>query len=511
MNGLRVLTYGLLQGAVLLSSVTASAQTLQRAASSAASTIANASTQSNLSISVGGSMLLDCSSRVQRIAVGLGGFAEAIAISPTEILVNGKVSGQTSLIVWEQGGKREFYDVTVRAAAVDAMDRVETVRREFAKELPGQDVKVSAENGAVFLSGTVKDLNSSDRAVQIASLAGKVVNLLNVEIPAAQPQILLKVMFASLDRSKSTQLGINVFNNGLGNVIGSLSTGQFSPPAAGITGASVSSDLNLFTFFPGLNLGATIEALQSNGIVQVLSQPNVLTESGKQGSFLAGGEYPYPVVQGTGGSAGPTVTIQFKEYGIRLNFIPTLTQRGTIHLQVAPEVSSLDFTNAVTVSGFTVPAIDVRKVKTEIELNAGQSFAIGGLLDNRVTQTLQKVPYISNVPVLGKFFQSISKSKTNTELIVIVTPEIVTPIPQGKPLPAPDFPLPFLPSGRSLSTDSAGTATPVAGAVPARTTMPVEELERSLKATKSLVVEGSFTPGSGSAASGGGQSTAASQ
>ncbi len=157
----------------------------------------------------------------------------------------------------------------------------------------------------------------------------------------------------------------------------------------------------------------------------MLAEPNVLAANGKQASFLAGGEYPYPVVQGVSGGVGGAVTILFKEYGVRLNFIPTITPRGTIRLQVAPEVSSLDFTQAVEVSGFLIPSIDIRRVKTEVELSEGQSFAIGGLLDNRETKTFQKIPFIGDVPILGKLFQSISKTRNNTELMVIVTPEIV--------------------------------------------------------------------------------------
>src|SRR6185312_9209527 len=204
--------------------------------------------------------------------------------------------------------------------------------------------------------------------------------------------------------------------------------------------------LNLFIFRPDINLGATLQALETKGVVQVLAEPNVLTMNGKQGSLLAGGQYPYPVVQGISGGNSGAVTIQFKEFGVRLNFIPTITPRGTIRLQVAPEVSSLDFANGVSISGFTVPGLDIRKVDTEVELNQGESFALGGLLDNRETETMEKIPFIGDVPVLGKFFQSRSKTKNNTELIVIVTPEIVNPIPAGAPLPAIKYPQTFLPS-----------------------------------------------------------------
>jgi len=447
----------------------------------------------DLSVVAGRSVLLDCAQVVQRVAVGTAGIAEATVVSPTEILVNGKAAGETSLILWERGGSREFFNVTVRASQSSGNDRLESVRRELKSELPNQAVKVSAENGAVFLSGTVKDLTSSDRAVQIASVAGKVVNLLNVEVPDSQPQILLKVIFASVDRTKSKQLGVNLFSSGYGNVDASLGTGQFPAPIISPGGGiSLSNDLNLFSFFPGLNLGATVQALESKGLVEVLAEPNVLAENGKVGSFLAGGEYPYPIVQAS--TSGAAVTIMFKEYGVRLNFIPTITPRGTIRLQVAPEVSSLDFTNAVQIDGYQIPAISVRKVKTQVELSEGQSFAIGGLLDNRETQTFQKLPFISSVPILGKFFQSIQRTKTNTELIVIVTPEIVQPIPAGAPLPRLNYPEPFLPANSPVPMHTPDANHGSAKAAPA--TMPVEKLIESMKPEAPLASDNSTSGGS---------------
>jgi pilus assembly protein CpaC len=313
------------------------------------------------------------------------------------------------------------------------------------------------------------------------------------------------VVFASVDRSRSNQLGINIFSTGFGNTISGVTTGQFSPPALSMPGGSVaatlSNELNLFAFFPGLDLGATIQALETKGLVEVLAEPNVLAENGKQGSFLAGGEYPYPVVQGGAGGLGTSVTIQFKEYGIRLNFIPVITPRGTIHLQVAPEVSSLDFTNAVEVSGFQVPAIAVRKVKTEVELSEGQSFAIGGLLDNRETETFQKIPFIGSIPILGKFFQSISRTKTNTELIVIVTPEIVKPIPAGAALPKLNYPTPFIPPNSTIPMHTPDEKADGVAPVPAPTTMPVEQLIESMKPEKPLLIEGSMGTGTSSGSS----------
>ena len=233
----------------------------------------------------------------------------------------------------------------------------------------------------------------------------------------------------------------------------------------------------------------------------MLAEPNLLTANGKEASFLAGGQYPYPVVQGVSGSATAAVTIQFQEFGVRLRFIPTVTPRGTIHLQVAPEVSSLDYANGITISGFTVPALEVRKVKTDVELNEGQSFAIGGLLDNRVTQNLSKIPFLGDIPVLGKFFQSIDKTRTNTELIVIVTPEIVAPIPVGAPVPGLKYPEEFLPSNSNIPMTNPGASVTGAQPLPAApATMPVEELIQSMKAEKPLGEDkGGYSGGGGAA------------
>ena len=469
---------------------------------------ASSSTQdsaNDMVVVVGRSVLVDCKHQITRVAVGSSDIAEATAISPTEVMINGKLAGETSLIIWQVNGERQFFNVKIRPSNSVTNDRLDSVRRELKTELSGQTLRVSAENGLVFLRGTVKDLNSSARAVEIASTAGKVMNLLYVNVPPAEPQILLKVKFASLDRTIQRQLGINLFSLGATNSIGSVTTQQFSPPSISTgspaTGtspgtaasATLSSLLNLFIYRPDLNLGATIEALQTQGVLQILSEPNVLTANGKQGSFLAGGEYPYPVIQGTSGTGNGAVTIQFKEFGVRLNFIPTITPRGTIRLQVAPEVSSLDFANGISLSGFTIPALSSRKVKTEVELSEGQSFAIGGLLDNRETKNFSKIPFIGDIPVLGKFFQSQNKSRTNTELIVIVTPEFVNPIPVGAPLPEIKYPDKFLPSnsGIPMSNPVVDNSRQLSN-FPA--TIPIEQLIQSLQPEQQLNTN-SITPG----------------
>jgi pilus assembly protein CpaC len=266
-----------------------------------------------------------------------------------------------------------------------------------------------------------------------------------------------------------------------------VGTQQFSPPAfSSIQGntpamATLSDVLNLFFFRSDLNLGATIEALEVKGLLQILAEPNVLAENGKQASFLAGGEFPFPVVSSASGGV-PVVSIQFREFGVRLGFLPTITPRGTIHMQVTPEVSALDFTNGLSVSGFNVPALTTRKLNTQVELNEGQSFAIGGLLDNRTTDTLEKIPFIGDVPILGKLFQSKSISKSNTELIVIVTPELVRPVPAGRPVPELKFTAPFLqPNTGDYPRTPGLNATGPVPVAPPRDSIPVEKLIQSLK------------------------------
>jgi pilus assembly protein CpaC len=458
----------------------------------------------DLSLAVGKSVVLDLARPVTRIVVGMGDYANAQAVSPTQILLSGKAPGETSLIIWDQSGGRQFFNVTVRPSTFASNDLLDGIRRELRAELPGQNVRVSQDNGIIFLRGTVTNLNSSDRAMLIAGTAGKVVNLLNVNVPAAEPQILLKVRFASIDRTKEKQLGLNIFSTGFGNTIGSISTNQYqaTSPTVGSSGAAATistvTPLNLFAFYPGINLGATLEALEQKQVAEVLAEPNVLAKNGHQASFLAGGEYPYPVAQaGASGGAAAPISIQYKQYGVLLSFLPTITNRGTIRLQVAPEVSALDYGNAVNIGGATVPALTIRRVKTEVELSDGQSFVIGGLLDNRESNNFQKIPFLGDIPILGRFFQSMQRLKTNTELIVIVTPEIVNPIDATTPVPELKFPEGFLPPNSPIpmhtpDTKVAGTAAP-----PPPATIPVEKLIESQKPEVPLVVDGGMGVGGG--------------
>jgi pilus assembly protein CpaC len=442
------------------------------------------------------SAVVDHATAIRRISVANGDIAEAVAVSSREVLVNGKAPGETSLILWDSKGDRTRFEIRV----VPNSSRVEAVRRELQQELAGQDVSLTLENGNVFLRGTVKEVNAADRALAIASTLGKVVNLLRVLVPAGEPQILLKVRFANIDRAATSQLGLNLFStNGKG--VGSVSTGQFGGPptftVAPSATATVTNLLNLFFYRPDLNFGAMIQALEAKSLLQILAEPNLLTISGRPASFLAGGEFPFPTLQGGGAGVGQ-VTIQFKEFGIRLNFLPTVTARGTIDLLVTPEVSSLDYANGLTVSGATIPGLATRRVQTEVELENGQSFVIAGLLDNQITETLNKIPGLANIPLLGKLFQSRSLAKNNSELLVMVTPELVGPIPVGTRPPEIKMDVPFLKGTAPAPPQNPGPQ--ITGALPplpTRDSLPIEEIKSLGQPTSSNSGPNNPPPSSG--------------
>ena len=434
-----------------------------------------------LTVQMGKSVIIDSPVIIQRVSVASGSIAEAVVITPKEVMVNGLAAGETSLLIWQEGGNRLVFDLRVLKAPA----RLDAIRRELDLELKGS-VTIALEGDDVFLRGTVDDMVAADRAVAIASTLGKPVNLLYVRVPEVEAQILLKVRFADVDRAAGSELGANLFSLGGLNTIGSTSTQAFSPPQPQVQGGTTefrfTDALNVFLLRPDLNLGATIKALESKRLLQIMAEPNVLTLNGKAASFLAGGEFPFPTLQGGGGGLG-AVTIQFREFGVRINFLPRITARGTIRLQVTPEVSALDFANGLTFQGFTIPALNTRRVQTEVELSEGQSFAIGGLLDNRMTETISKVPGLGDIPLLGKLFQSRSQSRNHSELLVIVTPEIVRPIPRDQPLPELTMEKQFMKGGAEVMPRHPGLAK--TGPVPVTATnlsVPVESLRPQDKA-----------------------------
>lgn len=435
-----------------------------------------ASGTSELAVTVSKSIVVEHPAGIRRISIANPEIAEAVAVSATELLLNGKSMGDTTLMLWDPAGERLTFDVHVSPNSA----KFDAVREELAREV-GPDVSLAIEDGSVFLRGTANDEIEAARAANIAATLGKVVNLLRVTVPAGRPQVLLKVRFANVSRSASNQLGFNFFSgNQKGR--GTTTTGQFGqlPTWSGTSNTNadltLTSLLNVFYFRPDLDIGAMLQALEARSLAQTLAEPNLLALSGQPASFLAGGEFPFPTIQGGAAGVGQ-ITVQFKEFGIRLGFLPVVTPRGTIQLTVTPEVSSLDFANGLTVSGYTVPGLATRRVQTQVELKNGQSFVIAGLLDNELSQQLDKIPGIGNIPVLGKLFQSRSINKSKDELLVLVTPEIVRPL-EGTANSDVKMPLPFIKEGAQKAPQAAGVElTGPTAPLPERQSIPVEELK----------------------------------
>ncbi len=404
-----------------------------------------------LRVMVGKSLLINTTERLRRISLTDPAVATAMVITPTQILVHGRSPGEISLLIWDELERSRSFDLRVD---VDVSACAEEEKRVF----PDEQINVTPSRAAIVLSGHVSTEDVSKRAGELASAySPKVVNVLTFGPQGAQ-EILLQVKFAEVDRSALTQLGVNFVSNGGANTIGTVTTGQYggfgtatinqsttAAPGGGTTTTNsgvqtINNVLNLFVFRPDIHFGAVIEALETKNLLQILAEPNLIAVNGKEASFLAGGQFPFPIVQP--GNGFTAVTISFKEFGVRLQFTPVIMPNGYIHLKVAPEVSTLDFANALTISGFTVPALSTRRAETEFELQDGQSFVIAGLMDNRVTDIYNKIPGLGDIPILGNFFRSKSAQKSNSELMVLCTVKRVSPSTETPMLPKD--PKPFI-------------------------------------------------------------------
>ncbi|MEP7363516.1 MAG: pilus assembly protein N-terminal domain-containing protein [Acidobacteriota bacterium] len=415
------------------------------------------STAEEIRITLGKSIVIDYPVDVARISTSNPEIVDAVAVSTREVLLHAKAHGICTIVVWSKTGQRTFYNISVE-------HNLEPIRRILKETFPNDPIQIQSARDSITLVGTVSSQAVADRATALAaSLSKTVINNLQITPVDVEKQILLRVKFAELNRSAAMSFGVNIFSTGALGMLGSTSTGQFSgprPEGSGSDGGfSVTDALNVFAFRPELNLGATIKALQAEGILQIIAEPNLVTTNGKEASFLVGGEFPVPVLQG--GANSGAVTIQFREFGIRLTFNPQLTTHSTLKMYVKPEVSTIDLANAVTLSGFTIPALATRRMETNIELGPGQSFVIGGLIDDRVTDQMSKIPGLSGIPVLGSLFKSREERKTKTELLVMVTPEIVDPLNPSDPKPIPVMPHQFLPPVQIKPTSQKGNVDPV--------------------------------------------------
>jgi pilus assembly protein CpaC len=406
-----------------------------------------------LRVMVGKSLLINTTERLKRVSVTDPGVADAIVITPTQILVHGRSAGEVSLLIWDELERSRSFDLRVD---VDVSSASEEEKRIF----PDEQITVTPSRSAIVLSGHVTTEDIASRAGKIAEAYSKnVVNVLTFG-PVGAQEVLLEVKFAEVDRSAALQLGVNYLLPNSGHTTGTLTTGQYGGFTVSSTSTTTQTNgsatttstapttptinltnpLNLFLFRSDINFGVVIQALQQKNLLQILAEPNLIAVNGKEASFLAGGEFPFPIVQP--GQGFTAVSISFKEFGVRLRFTPVIMPNGNIHLRVVPEVSQLDFTNGLTISGFNIPALSTRRADTEFELQDGQSFVIAGLIDNRLTTISDKIPGLGEIPILGNLFKSKNAQKSKTELMVLCTVHRIAPSNQEPAGPA--YPQPFL-------------------------------------------------------------------
>jgi pilus assembly protein CpaC len=395
-----------------------------------------------LHVVVGHSFFLNTSVRLKRVYVSNPAVLSSLTSSPYEVLITAKNAGISSVVVWDAFGQSTVYTVS---ADVDA----DGLRKDLVAALPKQPIQVSALQNRIELAGAVATQEQADTAVKLAMIYAKdIANSLTIKA-APVTQVELKVRFIEVDRVKLAQFGANFLSQGQN--IASASTQQFnsftglatSTAAGAAAAATVSNPLNLLLYNQSLNVGVALADLEQRQVVQTLAEPTITSISGEEASFLSGGEFPFPVVQGGSGST-VSVTVQFRPYGVKLVFTPTVTPEGTIRLKVAPEVSALDYTNEVEISGYDIPALTTKRAQTDVELKNGQSFAISGLLDRQLTDTFSRMPGIASIPILGQLFRSKNTNLSHIELLVIVTPTIVDPLTISKPIVEPANSLPYL-------------------------------------------------------------------
>jgi pilus assembly protein CpaC len=412
-----------------------------------------------ISLLVGRSTVVDIGAPIARVSLTTADVADALVTSPSQLLVNGKTPGTISMFVWERAGKLRRYEIVVGRDLARLQGQL--------KELfPRESIDAQSNGRRIALSGSVSSKDVAARAVDVAAgfveKADDVVTLLQIPQAPRSNQVLLKVRFAEVSRSAITELGLSLFTGpaGVNNTLGRVTTQQFSAPdfkdmewtkdgfdfgdpVKSASGKFTFSDfLNFFILSEKYDLGLLVRALSSKGLFQSLAEPNLVAESGKEASFLAGGEFPIPIAQGSGANIG--VSVQFKEFGVRLSFTPTVNG-DRVHLKVRPEVSLLDFNNAVVLGGFRIPALTTRRTETELELRDGQTFAIAGLMNNTMTETLQKVPGLGDIPILGYLFKSKAARKDQTELVVMITPHILPQDSSGVTGQLPRQQEPYLP------------------------------------------------------------------
>lgn len=379
---------------------------------------------------------------LKRIYVADPKIVQTYNSAPDELVITAKSAGSSSVVLWDTKGRSFVYNIS---ADFDPL----SVRAALDSALPGNNIAIQGAQDVLTLTGTVDSKEMADEAGKLAaSYAKTVVNSLRV-VTKRQQQVELKLQILEVDRTKLEQLGFNIFRPA-GSNVGAISTNQYASGAT-VSGSgstqtvNFTDPLNFSIFNFAHDIGATVQALEQKNVAQILAEPTLTALSGQKAQFLSGGEFPFPMVQGGVGN-GTAISIQFRPYGVKMEFTPIVNADGSIHLKVSPEVSALDYSNAVTISGYTIPAISTRRADTEVELQDGQTFAISGLLDHRTTENLSKIPGIGDVPILGQLFRSKNINHSIVELVVLVRARILDPTTE------PDIKKPVMPVPNMEST-----------------------------------------------------------
>ena len=402
-----------------------------------------------LHVTVGHSLFFDAQAPLSRVYVDNPAVLESYAATPRQVVVSGLVPGIATIVLWDVKGANTAYSVVVD---VD----VARLQEAYENQFPMDKILVSADQSDIILHGYVASKEEFTLATKLAAGFGKTIaNSLRIAPPHLR-QVRLSVKFAEVDRTKAAQMGFSLLS--MGQTIGMTSTGQFQAfqaPTISTSSSTISetvnTPLNLLLYNQNLNIGAAIQDMASKQVLQILAEPTITALSGHTGTFLAGGEFPFPMVQG-GMSGQVSVSVQFMPYGVSLNFLPVVLDDGTIRLHVAPEVSALDYTNEVEIDGYTIPAISTRRAETDIELRDGQTFALTGLLDRRITDQFEQMPGFASIPILGMLFRSKNLQHTTSELLVIVTPHIIDEVSHPDDA-VPKAPAPVVPYMANPSFD----------------------------------------------------------
>jgi pilus assembly protein CpaC len=404
--------------------------------------VSQAPHEQDLHLVVGRSTFVNTRHRLTRVYVTTPSVLDTYTASPNQIVVTAKKPGTSSLIVWDEAGESQSFLITSDL-------NTNLLRAALKEAMPNENLQVAGDENRITLTGTVGTDKIADAAVRMASLYSKDVTNAILVNSSQVKQVTLKVRIVEVDRTKLNAFAFNFFNLS-SKLPAGTTTGQAPSTITTTPGSStspgtisISNPLNFFIASSKLNIGATLQDLQTLNILQILAEPTITAMSGEKGSFLAGGEFPFPIVQG--GAGGLTsISIMFKPYGVKLEFTPTVNPDGTILLKVAPEVSSLDYSNSVQISGYTIPALSSRKAETQLVLRSGQTFEISGLLNKTTTDAFESTPGIASIPILGQLFKSKNVNHAAQELVVIVTPTLVDPLNDTAFPEEPKLPVPLL-------------------------------------------------------------------